>query len=225
MFPLKDEIRPYSFPIVSYLIILVNTLVFIYQYFFYPDPNEFILKYGFIPREFSFMDIITSMFIHGGFFHIFSNMLFLFIFGDNVEDVMGHLRFLFFYIIWGFCAVFLQTLFYSDSNIPMVGASGAISGVLGAYLVFFPFSKIISFVFIPFIYIGIASIPAIIYLGIWFINQFIQGTLSTLLNIHVGVAFWAHIGGFVGGLITGVFFYPFKRQYIRGKRRRYYFYD
>ena len=214
MFPLKDEIKSYSFPIISYLIIIINIVV-------YPDPEEFIYKYGFIPSNFNLIDIITSMFLHGGFFHIFSNMLFLFIFGDNVEDVLGHLRFLMFYIFWGICAALLQAFFYPNSNIPMIGASGAISGILGAYFIFFPKSRILSFVFIPFLYIGLAEIPAIIYLGIWFFNQFIQGTFSTLLNISTGIAFWAHIGGFVAGLITALFYLPFKRSYIR--RKRYYF--
>ncbi len=221
MFPLKDEIKSYSFPIISYLIILTNVIVYIYHYFIYPNPEEFIYKYGFIPADFNFINIITAMFLHGGFFHIFSNMLFLFIFGDNVEDVLGHLKFLIFYIFWGICAALLQAFFYSNSNIPMIGASGAISGVLGAYFVFFPTSRILSIVFIPFLYIGLAEIPAIIYLGIWFLNQFIQGTFSTLLNVSTGIAFWAHIGGFIAGLITALFYLPFKRSYIR--RKRYYF--
>jgi membrane associated rhomboid family serine protease len=221
MFPLKDEIKSYSFPIVSYLIILINSIVYIYHYFIYPNPEEFIYKYGFIPSNFNFLNIITAMFLHGGFFHIFSNMLFLFIFGDNVEDVLGHLRFLIFYIFWGICAALLQAFFYPNSNVPMIGASGAISGVLGAYFIFFPTSRILSFVFIPFLYIGLAEIPALFYLGIWFLNQFIQGTFSTLLNISTGIAFWAHIGGFVAGLITALFYLPFRRSYI--KRKRYYF--
>jgi membrane associated rhomboid family serine protease len=221
MFPLKDEIKSYSFPIVSYLIILINSGVYIYHYFIYPNPEEFIYKYGFIPSNFNFLNIITAMFLHGGFFHIFSNMLFLFIFGDNVEDVLGHLRFLIFYIFWGICAALLQAFFYPNSSVPMIGASGAISGVLGAYFIFFPTSRILSFVFIPFLYIGLAEIPALFYLGIWFLNQFIQGTFSTLLNISTGIAFWAHIGGFVAGLITALFYLPFRRSYI--KRKRYYF--
>jgi membrane associated rhomboid family serine protease len=221
MFPLKDEIKSYSFPIVSYLIILINSGVYIYHYFIYPNPEEFIYKYGFIPSNFNFLNIITAMFLHGGFFHIFSNMLFLFIFGDNVEDVLGHLRFLIFYIFWGICAALLQAFFYPNSSVPMIGASGAISGVLGAYFIFFPTSRILSFVFIPFLYVGLAEIPALFYLGIWFLNQFIQGTFSTLLNISTGIAFWAHIGGFVAGLITALFYLPFRRSYI--KRKRYYF--
>jgi membrane associated rhomboid family serine protease len=221
MFPLKDEIKSYSFPIVSYLIILINSGVYIYHYFIYPNPEEFIYKYGFIPSNVNFLNIITAMFLHGGFFHIFSNMLFLFIFGDNVEDVLGHLRFLIFYIFWGICAALLQAFFYPNSSVPMIGASGAISGVLGAYFIFFPTSRILSFVFIPFLYVGLAEIPALFYLGIWFLNQFIQGTFSTLLNISTGIAFWAHIGGFVAGLITALFYLPFRRSYI--KRKRYYF--
>ncbi|MEO0150373.1 MAG: rhomboid family intramembrane serine protease [candidate division WOR-3 bacterium] len=218
MFPIKDEIKSYKFPIISYLIIITNIAVYIYHYFFYPDPIEFTYKYGLIPADFQFLNVLTSMFLHGGLFHIFSNMLFLFIFGDNVEDVLGHFRFLIFYIIWGICAATLHILIYPSSNIPMIGASGAISGVLGAYIVFFPFSRIFSFVFIPFIYIGFAYIPAIIYIGIWFINQLIQGTFSTLLNISSGIAFWAHIGGFLAGFITAIIHLPFKRKYIKRKR-------
>ncbi len=218
MLPLKDEIKSYSFPFISYLIIILNIIVYIYHYFIYPDPEEFIYKYGFIPSQFDFFKIITSMFLHGGFFHIFSNMLFLFIFGDNVEDVLGHFRFLFFYIFWGICAAILQMLLSLNPDVPMIGASGAISGILGAYLVFFPNSRILSLVFIPFIYIGLAQIPSLIYLGFWFLNQFLSGTFSMFAGISGGIAFWAHIGGFVAGVITAIIYLPFKLRYLRRKR-------
>ncbi len=219
MLPLKDEIKSYSFPFISYFIIALNIIVYIYHYFIYPDPQEFIYNYGFIPSHFDFFKIITSMFLHGGFFHLFSNMLFLFIFGDNVEDVLGHFRFLFFYILWGVSAALLQMLLSLNPNIPMIGASGAISGVLGAYLVFFPNSRILSLVFIPFIYIGLAQIPSLIYLGFWFINQFLSGTFSIFVGVSGGVAFWAHVGGFVAGVITAMIYLPFKLRYLRKKRK------
>ncbi len=218
MFPLKDEIKSFSFPIVSYTIILINIFVYVYQYFLYPDPLELAYKYGLIPSKFDFFNVLTSMFLHGGFFHLFSNMLFLYIFGDNVEDVFGHLKFLIFYLISGICASIFHILIYPNSNVPMIGASGAISGILGAYIVFFPFSRIFSFVFLPFIYIGFANIPAIVYIGIWFINQLIQGIFGTLLNISTNIAFWAHIGGFITGLLIAILFLPFSYRKIRRKR-------
>jgi membrane associated rhomboid family serine protease len=161
------------------------------------------------------------MFLHGGWFHLIGNMLFLYIFGDNVEDRMGHFKYIIFYLISGLAAAFTQIIINIYSTIPMVGASGAISGVLGAYILFFPHSRILTLVPI-FFFIQIVEIPAVIFLLIWFIIQFFSGVASLAATQNTGgVAFWAHIGGFVVGLILSRFFQ--KKEYYRtGWFGRYY---
>jgi membrane associated rhomboid family serine protease len=170
--------------------------------------------FGFIPAQFSFLNpisylpIFTSMFMHGGWFHIISNMWILFIFGDNVEDRMGSLRYLVFYLLGGVAAALLHVFVQPTSTIPVVGASGAIAAVMGAYFLLFPRARVISLVPI-FVFAWFVQVPAVIYLGVWFVSQLYSGVLSLggAGGVEMGgVAWWAHIGGFVFGLLlAGVF--------------------
>jgi len=206
MFPLSDIAPRRRFPLVNYLIIIITIYVFFLQ-LSAPDFEEFIFQYGFVPSRFSLFDfssykyIFYSIFLHGGFFHIFSNLWFLHIFGDNVEDKMGHLNYLFFYILSGVVAVFSQYLFNLKSNIPMIGASGAISGVAGAYFVFYPRGKIKSLMPTFFGFYDIVILPAWFFLGYWFLIQLLLG-FGSLVTFDInqgGVAWFAHIGGFLFG--------------------------
>jgi len=148
----------------------------------------------------TWVTIFTAMFMHGGFLHIIGNMLFLWIFGNNVEDAMGPLKFLVFYLLSGIAALTLQVAFNTDSTVPTIGASGAIAGVLGAYMRLFPFSNVlilIPIIFIPFFF----PLPAFIYIALWFVMQVVQGLGSTLVPQAGGIAWWAHIGGFLAGML------------------------
>ena len=167
--------------------------------------DAFMHYYGLVPAAFSWMNVITSMFLHGGFLHVAGNMLYLWIFGDNVEDRMGHGRFLVFYLLCGIAAALAQTITAPDSTVPMVGASGAIAGVMGAYFVLYPRSRIVTLLPL-FFFFQVIEVPAIAFLGIWFLMQFVSGIGSigaTIGRSSGGIAFWAHIAGFVAG-ITGV---------------------
>jgi len=206
LIPITDSIKSFRKPIVMYMLIAINVAVFIWQYFIYPDPKQIIYQYGFIPKEFfQMMDtlsIFTYMFLHGNIGHITGNMLYLYIFGDNVEDVLGHLGFLIAYIFWGVVAALVQGLINPSSTIPMVGASGAVSGVLGAYMVFFPASRIVTLIFIPPFFVEAIMIPAWFYIGFWFLMQLFSGIVSIPMMNMGGVAFWAHVGGFIAGYLT-----------------------
>lgn len=211
MIPLKDTIKSSTFPFVNITFITLNILIFLYQQSLGTHINDFIYHYGLVPsvllsksgisladRLFPFL---SSMFLHGGWMHIIGNMLFLYIFGDNVEDRMGHLKYLIFYIICGVVAALFQVVTNTASQIPMVGASGAISGVLAAYLLFYPRAKILTLVPI-FIFIQFVHLPAFVYILLWFGFQLLSGIGALSIPGDVGgVAFWAHIGGFVGGII------------------------
>src|SRR5262245_9344326 len=209
MFPLKDTIRSRAFPVANATLIVINLLVFFYQLTLGPRVDAFIMQWGLTPVRFfwglqhnpvdAFLPILTSMFLHGGWFHVLGNMWFLFIFGDNVEDRMGHFGYLLFYLLCGVGAAVAQTLAATGSSVPMVGASGAIAGVLGAYFLLYPQSRILTLIPI-FIFIQIIEIPAWVFLPYWFIMQFIQGALSPPST--GGVAWWAHIGGFLVGMIA-----------------------
>jgi membrane associated rhomboid family serine protease len=192
-FPLKDENPRKRFPFVNLLIIFVNVAVFVYSLSSF---EYFINNYGFKPVEFSLLTLFTSMFLHGGIAHIFGNMWFLYIFGDNVEDKFGHFKYTLFYIFSGIAASILHYLLNIGSNIPAVGASGAISGVLGAYLVFYPHVK----VYVTGVYGHVGKVSAWFMLGIWFLFQLISGAFS-LFGAQSGIAFFAHIGGFAFGVI------------------------
>lgn len=172
--------------------------------------EEFVYTYGIVPAHLLTLRIdelktlITAMFLHGSWVHFLGNMLYLHIFADNVEDRFGHIRFLFIYLICGISASIIHILSSPYSKIPMIGASGAIAGVLGAYFVLFPHARILTFV--PFgLFTRIVYVPAFFFLGIWFIIQLHHGTLSILGPYYRGVAWWAHVGGFLTGVVFGYF--------------------
>jgi membrane associated rhomboid family serine protease len=204
--PLRDVIPSRTTPYVTITLIVINVLVFAYQFTLdKPLLEEFILYFGLIPAAFSWVAVLTSMFVHGGILHVGGNMLYLWIFGDNVEDRMGHGRFLVFYLLCGTAAALAQTAVRPDSTIAMVGASGAIAGVMGAYFVLYPRSRIVTLVPL-FVFMQVMEVPAILFLGVWFLLQFLSGVGSiaaTAAEPAGGIAFWAHIAGFVAG-ISGV---------------------
>ncbi|NIA29218.1 MAG: rhomboid family intramembrane serine protease [Actinobacteria bacterium] len=209
MIPLKDENPQRSFPVVTILLITINVAVFIYQLLMrQAESQTFVYQFGAVPNVIvhgqNLYAPFTSMFLHGGLLHIAGNMLYLWIFGDNVEYLCGHFRFLLFYLLCGFIAFLSHFLTVPFSNIPMIGASGAISGVLGAYALKFPRARV--YVLVPlFIWIWrIFRIPAAVVLGFWFLIQIISGLSSP--GSGAGVAWFAHIGGFVSGMILIRFF-------------------
>ncbi|MFQ5455543.1 MAG: rhomboid family intramembrane serine protease [Nitrospirota bacterium] len=218
MIPIKDDNPTKTFPFFTILIIAINILVFFYQLSLGRLGTErFVYTYGLIPIElFRGVDIadgvhipvvttiFTSMFLHGGLFHLAGNMLYLWIFGNNIEDILGHIRFLVFYLLCGLIASFSHALTSSYSVLPMIGASGAVSGVLGAYIIRFPTSRILTIV--PFfLFIHIIRIPAVIVLGLWFIMQFLNAA-SSLADSSGGVAWFAHVGGFLSGIVLVILF-------------------
>jgi membrane associated rhomboid family serine protease len=219
--PLHDDTPTQSTPLVTVALIISCTLVFLYEVGL-PEPiaEAFIFRYGAIPAAVfghaslpvepaipPYMTILTSMFLHGGWMHLIGNMLYLWIFGNNVEDVMGHVRFVIFYITCGVLAAFSHALIDPSSAVPMVGASGAISGVLGAYLLLFPRAQVL--VLIPLgIFSRVMYVPAALVLGLWFLMQLLSGGIS-LGQKGGGVAFFAHIGGFLAGMaLIGLFKRP-----------------
>ncbi len=217
MFPLKDDIPSYSRPIVNYTLIFVNVLVFLYE-LSSPNVTAFVYKHAFIPALFfdqhkiidSIIRAFNSLFIHGGFMHILGNMWFLWIFGDNVEDKMGHINYLTFYIVGGLVSMFVQGLVTPNSSVPLIGASGAISAVMGAYLIFFPQAKILSIVPI-FFFITFLRIPAWFFIVFWFFVQYLNGIFWMASSAIGGVAWFAHIGGFLyGALLARMLFKRFE---------------
>jgi membrane associated rhomboid family serine protease len=199
------------------LLIVVNLLVFLFEFSLDPYTlNAFISQYGLIPdpRYFHVSAIFTSMFVHGGWLHVLGNMWFLWIFGDNIEDILGHEKFLLFYMLCGVAAALTQVFFSPASRVPMVGASGAIAGVMGAYMVKFPRSRIVSLVFII-IFFTTVDIPAWFMLIYWFAIQLFSGvgSISDAQYAQGGTAFFAHVGGFVTGMIL---------INLLGARQRYY---
>jgi membrane associated rhomboid family serine protease len=203
MIPLRDTIPSSSFPLVNYAIIAANAAVFLHETALGPRLDAFVYTYGLVPREFVPAALVTSMFLHGGWFHLIGNMLYLFIFGDNVEDRLGHLRYLGFYLLCGVAAGATQALTNPQSAVPMVGASGAIAGVSGAYLLFFPRARVVTLVPI-FIFLQVVEIPAVFFLLVWFLLQLAAGVATLGSRAAVGgVAVWAHVGGFVSGMVLG----------------------
>jgi membrane associated rhomboid family serine protease len=210
--PIRDTIRSRTAPVVTVALIIVNVMVFFHEIGLGPYLEKFVYAYGLIPRRFvywpgdpldplRYLPIFTSMFWHGGWLHLISNMLYLWIFGDNVEDRLGHLRFLFFYIVAGAAAGLTQVALNPTSTLPTVGASGAIAGVLGAYLITFPRSRVLTLVPII-IFPWFVEIPAFVYLAFWFILQLLEGIGSLGAPADTGgVAVWAHVGGFIAGVV------------------------
>ncbi len=208
MFPVGDDNSPrQGFAFFTLALVVLNVLVFLYEATLDPQQlQEFVTTYGMIPAEIQRGDdlytLITSMFVHGGWAHIIGNMLFLWVFGDNIEHRLGPLLFLLFYIGTGLAASAAHIYTNQGSTIPSVGASGALSGVLGAYLVMYPTNRIRLLI----LRVGIVSVPALLFLGIWFIQQLISGVAALSVDTvqTTGIAFWAHIGGFVAGAVLAV---------------------
>ena len=207
MIPLRDVIPSRTFPIFTIAFIVLNSVAFVFEQSLSPTAlEEFIRTYGVVPVRLEGIAVLTSMFLHGGWLHFLGNMLYLWIFGDNVEDRLGHGRFVVFYLMCGAAAAVAHVLMNPNSTIPTIGASGAIAGVMGAYFVLYPNSRVLALV--PLIVIWeIIEVPAILFLGLWFLMQFFQGVGSMAAKAGIetgGVAFWAHIAGFVVGM-AGVF--------------------
>jgi len=209
MFPLYDSSERKRFPIVNYAFIALNIFIFFVQ-FSSGNFERFVYEFGFIPQRFELFNfetygyIVTSMFMHGGIWHILSNLWFLHVFGDNVEDRMGHFWYGLFYIAAGVAATLTQYILDPGSSIPLVGASGAISGVAGAYFLLFKNSKIRSLIPTG-LYVTTADLPVWFFLGYWFVLQVFSGFMTFDPNAQGGVAFFAHIGGFVFGLFIALF--------------------
>ncbi len=210
MIPIRDTISTRNYPVVNNTIIGINVVVFILQMMQGPELDRFIYIYGLVPARYSvgqiasyftpgqqIFSIVSFMFLHGGFLHLIGNMWFLYIFGDNIEDRLGHMRYIVFYLLCGMASGISHLLLNLNSNVPTIGASGAIAGVMGAYFILHPRSKILTL--IPIIIIPwLIEIPAFFFLGLWFVLQFINATVSH--GDVSGIAWWAHIGGFVFGI-------------------------
>ncbi|MEM6321159.1 MAG: rhomboid family intramembrane serine protease [Bacteroidota bacterium] len=224
IFPIgDDQVKGGSKPLFSYAFIVINVLVFLYEMSLPPDAlNQFIMEFGSIPAETmrgeDYFSLFTSMFLHGGWMHLIGNMLFLWVFADNIEQVIGNFNFLIFYMAGGLAAHAGHIFFNIDSTIPTVGASGAISAVLGAYLVMFPTSKIKVLVVILF---SSFRISALVFLGLWIGQQLISGIGAISQTAEAsGVAWWAHIGGFAFGIIAGFYYRRVEREQLVAFRRQ-----
>jgi len=213
MLPLRDVNPTRSLSIMTIILIAINVLVFIYELILGPQLEGFVQSWAIIPYEIThgvdlppasiqpiYLTLITAMFLHGGFVHIAGNMLFLWIFGNNIEDAMGSLRFLVFYLLCGLAAAFAQIAVGPNSDIPNIGASGAIAGVLGAYLLLFPRAEVQTLVFLGF-FVRLVRLPALLFLGLWFVLQLFSGVAGLGMEATGGVAWFAHIGGFIAGLV------------------------
>ncbi len=206
MIPIRDQIPTRRTPIITYLLITINIIVFLLQWLAGPYQEALVYQFALIPVQFSggitggdIADIFTSMFMHGGLLHLAGNMLYLWIFGDNVEDSMGSAKYLLFYLLGGMVASFAHIFTNPGSQIPTVGASGAIAAVLGAYLVLYPQSKVLTIIPLGF-FMKLTLVPAAFVLGLWFVLQLFNGVFSLGGPDVGGVAFWAHIGGFLVGV-------------------------
>jgi membrane associated rhomboid family serine protease len=222
MIPLRDVIPSRTTPYITVTIIALNAVAWIFEIMLPHDAlNEFLTIYGVVPAYFSYPTLITSMFLHGGWMHVIGNMWYLWIFGDNVEDRMGHGRFMVFYLLCGIAAAIGQVAADPNSTLPTIGASGAIAGVMGAYFMLYPRSRVLTLIPIIFL-LHIVEVPAIVLLGFWFLMQlFNAGTIAMTTASHGGgVAFAAHVIGFVAGA-GGVFVFR-KRQLDPWERADYY---
>jgi membrane associated rhomboid family serine protease len=204
MFPISDVIPSRTRPVVTVGLIAINALGFLYQLQLSDLAlQQLVFEYGVIPARLSYADAVSSLFLHADFLHFAGNMVFLWIFGDNVEDRLGHGAFLLFYIGSGVLAAVTQVFADPGSFIPMIGASGAIAGVMGAYFLLYPHSRILTAVFVL-LFFDIIEIPAIFFLGVWLLLQVVHGALSAG-EPGGGVAFWAHAGGFAAGVLAGLY--------------------
>jgi membrane associated rhomboid family serine protease len=221
MIPLRDVIPSRTTPYITITIIVLNALAWLFEISL-PEPvlNQFLTVYGVVPAYFSAPTLITSMFLHGSWSHVIGNMWYLWIFGDNIEDNLGHGRFMIFYLLCGIAAAAGQIAMDPYSTLPTIGASGAIAGVMGGYFVLYPHSRVLTL--IPWIFIQIVELPAIVLLGFWFLMQlFSAGAIAVTASSHGGggVAFAAHVAGFVVGMV-GVFAFR-RRQVDRWERLDY----
>lgn len=217
MIPIRDEIPTRRIPVINYIFIALNVIVFIFQIILGTEEQSLVYEFALIPVNFTtgislgdITDVFTSMFMHGGLAHIGGNMLYLWIFGDNVEDSMGRGRYILFYLLGGVIASLAHILTNPSSQIPTVGASGAIAAVLGAYLVLYPRSRVLTIIPLGF-FMRMRMVPAVLVLGLWFVLQLLPGVLSLGGPDVGGVAFWAHIGGFVTGAVLAKIFTKFRR--------------
>jgi membrane associated rhomboid family serine protease len=220
MIPIRDDTPRYSTPYVTYFIIALNAITFLFELSVGAQShralNGLIYDFGVVPRRFQHalagnstislpalsLTILTSMFLHGGWLHIIGNMWFLWIFGDNVEDYLGHAKYLLFYLASGCAAAIAYILLDAFSNQPTIGASGAIAGVMGAYFVLYPKARVLTLVFLI-VFFTFWWLPAWVFLGYWFLLQFLSGTATSIAGAQNtgGIAFWAHVGGFVAGIL------------------------
>jgi membrane associated rhomboid family serine protease len=212
MLPIRDNVQSKTPPIVTIILIVINVAVFFFQISLGSRLNEFLFAFGFVPSKFfhllekgdilvAILPLFAYMFLHGGWLHIIGNMWFLWIFGDNVEDRMGHVKFIFFYILCGLIAGLVHAFLNSQSGVPTVGASGAIAGVMGAYFILYPRAKIWTLIPI-FFFVQFVEIPAFVFLGFWILIQLFVGAFSMSMgSLSGGVAWWAHVGGFAAGVL------------------------
>lgn len=225
MIPLRDTIPSRTFPYVTILLITFSGIIFLLEKPLLTLMPDFISIFGIIPTKYfylssqndlgiitRFFPFLSSIFLHGSWFHVIWNVWFLWIFGDNVEDHFGHLKYLLFYVTCGVLAGIAHVYMNPESSVPTIGASGAIAGVMGAYIFLYPRARVLTLIPI-FLIFPIIHIPAYVFLGFWFLIQFLSGFVS--LNIsgdYGGVAWWAHIGGFMAGLVTVILIFPHRRK-------------
>ena len=231
MIPIRDDAPRFSTPWVNYFIVAINVLVFLFEVALDPQGRSVLIyHFGVVPAQITslvgaqhgaiepaLLPVLTSMFLHGSWMHLIGNMWFLWIFGDNIEDHLGHLRYFILYLVCGIAASATHILFNLGSDIPSVGASGAIAGVMGAYFVLFPSARVLTLV--PFFFIYFVWLPAWVMLGYWFVVQFLSGAATSITyskDSGGGIAFWAHVGGFVTGLLLIKLFPRQARRYRYG---------
>ncbi len=203
MVPLRDSQPSYSTPFVTLALIVANVFVFLHELSLDRfSLNHLIAAYGVVPARFEPLTLLTSMFLHGGWLHLIGNMWFLWIYGDNVEDVLGHGKYLLFYLLCGIAAGLAHVAVHPQSRVPTIGASGAIAGVMGGYMLKFPYARIRTLVFI-FVFVSVVEIPAAVILLFWFVIQFFSGagSIADSAASGGGIAWFAHVGGFIAGMI------------------------
>ena len=204
MFPISDVIPSRTRPVVTIGLIVLNTLAYLYQ--LQADEatlRDLVFDHGVVAADLSLPDFLTAMFLHADILHFGGNMVFLWIFGDNVEDRLGHARYLVFFLVVGSLAALAQVAADPASQVPLIGASGAIAGVMGAYFLLYPQSRVLTAVFLI-VFMDVVEVPAIYFLGIWFLLQLAQGALTSSAGVQGGVAFWAHAAGFAAGAAVGM---------------------
>jgi membrane associated rhomboid family serine protease len=221
LIPYKDDNPTTSVPFVTIIIVALNITFFLLELLSPRDTQYLVFAYGAIPKDIlsfhsdqpipAVFTLFTSMFMHGGLLHIGGNMLYFWIFGNNIEDRLGHLRFIFFYLFCGIFAAYAHALSSPHSEVPMIGASGAISGILGAYVLLFPTARVHTVVFFGF-FIQVIRIPALIVIGFWAIIQFVSGLITQGILHQGGTAWFAHVGGFIAGLLTIKLWMPRRNQ-------------